>query len=102
MINKNIVQYNIYCGKIPNIKYIFTKTFRSEDDALNTAKKYAESYYYKNEGKHGIPSFDQLSYESELTGVDIEILYAEHINDLMRWYVIPTECDTIPNRKLKF
>ena len=96
-------QYNIYSGKIPNnVKYLFTKTCKSDDDALKIAKKCAETYYYKNEGKYGIPSFSQISKEAEITGLDIQTLYDDHIKDLMRWYAIPTEFDTIPIKKLKF
>lgn len=104
MNNKYInygIQYNIYFGKL-NAKYRFTKTFKKEEEAIEFARKTAESWYYKNEGRHGIPSFDQITLENELTGVDMETLYKDHINDLMRWYAIPTEVDTILEDDIKY
>lgn len=98
-------QYNIYygtIGKTLSVKYRITKNFKNEEDANNFAKKACESFYYKNEGKYGIPSFSKLSKESKLTGVDIETLYNDHIYDLCRWYVIPSELDTISQNKLKW
>jgi NAD(P)-dependent dehydrogenase (short-subunit alcohol dehydrogenase family) len=43
-----------------------------------------------------------ISNESDITGVSLEKLYDEHINDMCRWYAIPTELDTIPEKKLKY
>jgi hypothetical protein len=97
--------YNIYygtIGKTLGVKYRFTKSFKSEEDAKKLAKKSAQSFYLKNEGKHGIPSFNQISKESNITGLDVEILYNDHMEDMIRYYVIPTELDTIPNKNLKF
>ena len=97
--------FNIYygtIGKTLGVKYRFTKNFKSEEDALRTAKRAVQSFYYKNEGKFGIPSFDVISKESEITGIDMETLYNDHIRDITRYFVIPTELDTIPNKKLKF
>ena len=99
-----MTQYNIYfgtIGKTLGCKYRFTKWCRTEEEAKELAKNSAASFYYKNEGKHGIPSYGQIRKESEITGLDIEALYNEHINDLMRFYAIPTECDTISYRNLK-
>lgn len=99
------IAYNIYygtIGKTLGCKYRFTKNCYTEQDAKNIAKNAAASFYYKNEGKYGIPSFNQVLKESKLTGVDIEDLYEEHIRDMMRWYAIPTEFDTIPSKKLKY
>lgn len=99
-----MTQYNIYfgtIGKTLGCKYRFTKIFKNEQDAINFAKKSAESFYYKNEGRFGIPKFNQISKESEITGIDIEVLYNDHIQDMMRWYAIPTELDTISSKKLK-
>lgn len=100
-----MIAFNIYFGTIGNklgVKYRFTKTFRTEQAALAFAKNAAASFYYKYEGKCGLPSYNTISKESELTGVDIEKLYEEHINDMMRWYAIPTENDTISNKHLKW
>lgn len=97
--------YNIYygtIGKTLEVKYRFTKSFKSEEDAKKLAKKSAQSFYLKNEGKHGIPSFNQISKESNITGLDVEVLYNDHMEDMIRYYVIPTELDTIPNKNLKF
>ena len=97
--------YNIYFGTIGKklgVKYRYTKNFKSEADALNHAKTSAASFYYKNEGKCGLPSFSEISKESDITGFDLETLYQDHINDMCRWYVIPTEIDTISNKNLKF
>jgi hypothetical protein len=96
--------YNIYygtIGKTLGVKYRFTKSFKSEEDAKKLAKKSAQSFYLKNEGKHGIPSFNQINEESKITGLDIEVLYDEHIHDMMRYYIIPTSDDSIPTDKLK-
>ena len=100
-----MTQYNIYfgtIGKTLGCKYRFTKWCRNEQEALKIAENSASSFYYKNEGKYGIPSYSQLDKESEITGVDIEKLYQEHVQDIMRYYAIPTELDIIPNKKLKF
>lgn len=100
-----MTQYNIYfgtIGKTLGVKYHFTKWCKNEEDALNIAKNSVASLYYKNEGKYGLPSYNEISEESKITGIDIEKLYQEHIDDLTRFYVIPTEIDTIPTRKLKF
>lgn len=100
-----MIQYNIYfgtIGKTLECKYRFTKWCRTEQDAIKLAKSAASSFYYKNEGKYGIPNYKQIDNESKITGVDIEKLYEEHINDMMRYYAIPTTVDSIPNRKLKY
>lgn len=100
-----MTQYNIYFGTIGEVlkcKYQFTRACKNDYEALKIAENAAASLYYKNEGKHGIPTYDQIVKESEITGADIEELYKEHIRDMTRSYVIPTEVDTIPNRKLKF
>lgn len=94
--------FNIYYGTVANVKYQYTKKFKSYEDAVNVAKNNATSYYYKYEGKHGLPSFSIISKESEITGLSIESLYEDHINDMMRWYAIPTEEDTIPRKSLKW
>ena len=97
--------YNIYygtIGKTLGVKYRFTKNFRNSEEALKCAEKAATSFYYKNEGKLGLPSYTQISEEAKLTGVSIEVLYKDHILDMCRWYAIPTSCDHIPEKKLKY
>lgn len=98
-------QYNIYygtIGKTLGVRYRFTKNCYSEQDAIKIAKNAATSFYYKNEGKFGIPDFNTIEKESRITGISIENLYNEHIEDMCRWYVIPTSIDTIHSSKLKF
>lgn len=98
--------FNIYFGLIGRtlpVKYKFTKTCnKGEAEALKIAKECAMSLYYKNEGKFGIPTFDKVSEEAELTGLPIEVLYEDHINDMTRYYVIPTELDTVSYKKLRW
>ena len=98
-----MTSYNIYygtIGKTLGVKYRFTKNCRNEQDALRIAEDSASAFYYKNEGTYGLPSFVDINKESEITGVSMEKLYEEHIKDMCRFYVIPTELDTIPNKKL--
>lgn len=100
-----MTQYNIYfgtIGKTLGCKYRLTKWCKNQEEALQFAKTSATSFYYKNEGKFGIPKFSQISKESKITGVDIETLYNDHIEDMMRYYAIPTSEDSIPNRKIRF
>ena len=100
-----MTSYNIYYGTIGNklgVQYRFTKVCKSEQDAMNLAYNAVSSFFYKNEGKYGVPTYDLISKESEITGVDIEKLYQEHIKDFCRWYVIPTEIDTISSKNLKY
>jgi hypothetical protein len=100
-----MTQYNIYfgtIGKTLGCKYQFTRNCKNEQEAADIAKNGATSMYYKYEGKFGIPSFSQINRESQITGIDIEKLYQEHINDICRYYAIPTQVDSISNRKLKF
>ena len=98
--------FNIYygtIGKTLGVKYRFTRICnRGEREALKIAKNAVTSFYYKNEGKYGLPSFDDINKESQITGLPIEDLYNEHIEDMCRWYVIPTELDTIPTNKLRW
>ena len=100
-----MTQYNIYygtIGKTLGCKYRFTKWCKNEQDANKLAEDSAASFYYKNEGKYGIPSYNQINKESEITGINIEDLYKEHIVDMMRYYAIPTDVDTVPTNKLRF
>ena len=100
-----MIQYNIYFGTIGETlgcKYRFTKWCRTDSDAIQVAKNAAASLYYKNEGKYGIPTYNQICEESKLTEVSVEKLYDEHINDMCRWYAIPSDLDSIPNKKIKY
>ncbi len=100
-----MTQYNIYfgtIGKTLGVKYHFTTNCKNDAEALKVSKNNATTFYYKNEGKFGIPSFNTINKESEITGVPIEKLYEEHIYDMMRFYAIPTEIDTVSTRKLKY
>ena len=100
-----MIQYNIYfgtIGKTLGCKYRFTKWCKNEQEAIKIAENSASSFYLKNEGKFGLPDYTQISKESEITGLDIEELYQDHIKDMTRFYAIPTELDSIPNKKLKF
>ena len=97
--------FNIYfgtIGKTLGVKYRYTKRFRTQEEALKAAKDGATSFYYKNEGKYGIPSYVDIAKESKLTGISLETLYEDHIDDMMRYYAIPTSEDSIPNRKLQW
>ena len=97
--------YNIYygtIGKILGVKYRFTRNCKNEQEAIKLAKNAVTTFYYKNEGKYGLPSFDQINKESKITGLSIESLYDDHIEDMCRWYAIPTELDTIPSSKLRW
>lgn len=97
--------YNIYygtIGKTLGIKYRFTRNCRNEQEAIKLAKNAVTTFYYKNEGKYGLPSFDQINKESKITGLSIESLYDDHIEDMCRYWVIPTELDSIPSHKLRF
>ena len=100
-----MTQYNIYfgtIGKTLGCKYRFTKWCKNEQDANRIAESSAQSFYYKNEGKYGIPTYNDIAKESKITGLDVETLYKDHIKDMMRWYIIPTELDTVSTDKLKF
>ena len=100
-----MTSYNIYygtIGKTLGVKYRFTKNCKAEQEALNIAKKACEAFFYKNEGKYGLPSFIQINKESQITELPITTLYEDHIKDMCRWYIIPTELDTIPNKKIRY
>lgn len=100
-----MTQYNIYFGTIGkklHIRYQYTKNLFSEEEAKKLAYDEAKALYFKYEGKYGLPSYAQISEEHNITGISIEDLYEEHIKDMCRWYVIPTEKDTIPRKKIKW
>ena len=102
---KEKIAFNIYygtIGKTLGCKYRFTKEFWTQEQASEFAKNVAASFYYKNEGKYGIPSFKQVNAESQLTGLTIDELCKEHIKDMCRWYSIPSTEDTIPYAQLKW
>ena len=98
-----MILYNIYygtIGKTLGVRYRFSKQCKNEQEAQKIAKNAASSFYYKNEGKFGLPSFSDINKESEITGISLEKLYEEHIEDMCRWYAIPTELDTVPSKKI--
>lgn len=98
-----LTSYNIYYGTIATgAKYKFTKKLKNEQEAEELARNSAKSYYFKNEGKYGLPSYETILKEVEITGLSFETLYDDHINDMMRWYAIPTEIDSVPSRKLRY
>lgn len=96
-----MTQYNIYYGTIGTCKYQFTTWCKNDQEAKKIAENSAQSFYHKNEGKFGIPTYSTIDKEAQITGVDIEELYKEHVHDIMRWYAIPTELDTISKKQLK-
>ena len=99
-----MTQYNIYfgtIGKTLGCKYRFTKWCKNEQEAKSIAESSAKSMFCKYEGKYGIPSYNQINEESKITGLDIETLYSDHINDMMRYYAIPTSDDSISTKRLK-
>ena len=81
---------------VEELNQLYIKT----DSIQKIAKNAASSFYYKNEGKFGLPSFSDINKESEITGISLEKLYEEHIEDMCRWYAIPTELDTVPSKKI--
>ena len=98
-----MTQFNIYygtIGKTLGVRYRCTKSFQNEASAKKYAKQATEAFYIRNEGKYGLPSYIQINQESKITGVSIEDLYKDHINDMCRYYVIPTSLDTV--KRLKF
>ena len=98
------MMYNIYfgtIGKTLGVKYRYTKNFKNEQEAIKNTESDVFNFYLKNEGKYGIPSYNDIEKESKITGVDIETLYREHFVDMTRFYIIPTELDTIPQNKLR-
>lgn len=97
--------YNVYfgtIGKTLGIRYRYSINCKSKEEALVKAKDAATNFYYENEGKYGIPSFNKILKESNLLNIPIETLYNDHIYDMMRWYVIPTDEDTISTKELRW
>ena len=100
-----MILYNIYfgtIGKTLGVKYRFTKNCKNEEEAKKVAENAATSFYYKNEGKYGIPSFEDIYKESELTGISIEALYKDHIYDMCRWYAIPSDLDSVTSSQIHY
>lgn len=98
-------QYNLYYGTIDGplaIEYRGTRSFSDDKSATAESFKEATNLYYKNEGKFGLPGYPQINEESKLTGINVLKLYDEHIKDLMRWFAVPTELDTVNNKDIKF
>ena len=100
-----MTDYNIYFGLADGelkCKYQYTKEFKNEQEAIKDTKRNLLLYYYEHEGTHHIPSFSQISEEAEYLDKDVEKLISEHINDLFRYFVIPTEVDTISTGNLNY
>lgn len=96
-----MIQYNIYYGtRGTGASYQFTSYFETEEEALKEAYKKACNYYYRNAGDFHIPDKNDIEEESKITGIGIKQLFNEHINDIMRWYAIPTKLDTISTANL--
>lgn len=100
------MKFNIYFGTIGNsntrCKYRYTAYFNTEEAAIEKAHKEAENLYYKLEGTHGLSSFNIINKESKITEKSLSQLYTDHINDMMRWYAIPTNLDIISNKNIKY
>lgn len=95
--------YNFYFGTRGGklqCKYRYTTECKNDVDATKELKNVASSFYYRYEGTNHIPSFKQISVESELTGIPVEKLYEEHIKDSIISYWVPTELDTVPTKDL--
>ena len=98
-----MIQYNIYYGtRGGNLKvsYRYTKSFENEKDASEEASIGATNLYYKYEGTHHLPSYNQIVKESKITGRSIKELYTEHIKDCMLYYIVPTDVDTVSSKDL--
>lgn len=100
------MMYNIYYGTPTNnalkCQYRITVDCKSERRAKELAYDAACSFYYKNEGKFNLPGYNQIKKECDLTGVSLKNMYGEHIKDLLRWYAVPTELDTVSSKDLKY
>ena len=98
-----MISFNLYFGLADGplkVKYQYTKKYKTEEDANKDLFKIAQNFYYKYEGSHHIPSYVDINKESEITGKSLESLYAEHTKDLVRFFCVPTEVDTISTRNL--
>lgn len=102
-----IMEYNIYYGTRSTnpkgkVQYRFTKNVKDKKSALRAAKESATTFYYKNGGKYGITTFSKVYEESNITGVPVKDLYAEHINVDMKMFVVPTNEDVVSTKDLKY
>jgi hypothetical protein len=98
------MRYNLYYGTQDGplkVQYRVTRNFNSEENAKQAAFDGATSLYYKNEGKFGLPDYSKIMQESKITGLNVLKLYEEHIKDLMWFYVVPTDVDTVSERDIK-
>lgn len=100
-----MTEYNIYFGLADGelkCKYQYTKEFKNEIEALKDTKRNLLAFYYKYEGTHHIPSFVTISEEAEFLHKDVEKLINEHVNDLIRYFIVPTEVDTISSNDIVY
>ena len=100
-----MTEYNIYFGLADGelkCKYQYTKEFKNETEALKDTRRNLLAFYYKYEGTHHIPSFIKISEEAEYLHKDVEKLINEHINDLIRYFIVPTEVDTISSNDIVY
>lgn len=98
-----MTSYNLYYGTVDGplkLKYRSTQEFKSEQEVKKNLWNLACSLYYKNEGKHHLPSYKDITEESKITGIPVEKLYNEHIKDLIKFYYVPTELDTVSTKDL--
>lgn len=100
-----MTEFNVYFGLADGelkCKYQYTKEFKNETEAIKDTKRNLLAFYYKYEGTHHIPSFIQISEEAEYLNRDVEKLITEHIHDLFRYFIIPTEVDIVSSKDLKY
>jgi len=97
-----MTQFNIYFGSIANTKYQYTKSFKNEIDANKNAEQSMFNFYFKKEGTKGFPSYNTIYKEAQKLNVEVGNLYSQYVNSMCRYYVIPTELDTISKKDLMF
>ena len=98
------MRYNLYYGTADGplkVQYRITKNVNNQNTAMQEALAGATSLYYKNEGKFGLPGYKDIFKESEITGINIIKLYEEHVKDLMTYFVVPTDVDSVSEKDLK-
>lgn len=98
------MNYNLYFGTQDGplkIQYRYTRSYGDENEAKNAAFEGALALYYKNEGKNGLPGYSTIVKESEITGINIIKLYEEHARDLMYYFAVPTDVDTVSVENIK-
>ena len=98
------MRYNLYYGTADGplkVQYRITRNLNNDAQAKQEALAGATSLYYKNEGKFGLPGYAEISKESEITGISIIKLYEEHVKDLMTFFAVPTDVDTVSKSDIK-